>query len=146
MAADLDDMPVLLPARKRGSLSDAAVEAASVGLSSLVSAASLAADRVPLGADTLLRHLHRKLHVAKQAEDRAWWFGGRLYNAATGERRRYISLSGGQLAQVLALITDVPSQFPVSRNYLLRVDLARAAHDRLGAHLGVDVEELSAGL
>lgn len=146
MAAELDDLPVLRPARKRGSLSDAAVEAASVGLSSLVSATSLAADRAPLGADTLLRHLHRKLHGAKMAQDRAWWFGGRLYNAATGERRHYIPLSGGQLAQVLALITDVPSQFPLSRQYLLRVDFARAAHDKLGAHLGVDVETLAKGL
>lgn len=126
---------------------DAGKDAVTFGLSSIIGAAAKAAELSPLRAEELLRHLHRKLHEVASANRRAHWVGGRLYNWALGVDLNYITLSGAHLGQVLVLFDlDTPKQINKPEQYLLRADVARQAHDALGARLGVAGDVLAKGL
>jgi len=106
--------------------------AASLGTSSLLSAASGAADLVPFDSDELFGALHFRLYEAGRAERRARWFGGRLYNRFSGADPDYIPVSGVHLVQVLdAAGIDAPDFVKARGKYLLRHDYAKQAYDTL---------------
>ncbi len=110
-------------------------------------AAAHAATIAPLDAETLLQHLHHKLHYAYKAERRMKTKLGRIANAFTGDDPDYIALSTHHLRQALALIeADAQGQLENGAEYLLRKDVARQAHDALGAQLGTAPEALREGL
>ncbi len=98
-------------------------------------------------AEELLRHLHHKLHEVASAKRRAHWYGGRLYNWALGTDLNYITMSGAHLGQVFVLLNlETPKQISKRAQYLLCADVARQAHDALGARLGVADDALAKGL
>jgi len=134
---------------KKGASSslDAGKDAVTFGLSGIIGAAAKAAELSPLLAEELLRHLHRKLHEAASANQRAYWIGGRIYNWALGAEVNYITLSGVHLGQVLVLFDlDIPKQINKRDQYQLRADVAQQAHDALGTRLGVAADVLAKGL
>lgn len=103
-------------------------EAVLGGAASPISALSKAADLMPLDADQLKGFLHFRLATAKAAADRAGWFGGRLYNAVSGESPDYIPLSGTHLRQAFIAMRIEPPEFIIAGGeYELRVDYAQKA-------------------
>ncbi|MGC1497106.1 MAG: hypothetical protein WA790_14945 [Sulfitobacter sp.] len=144
---DIKTLPLILLKSGGSSLQFVGGNALTLALSTGLSAAADASVLSPLVAEDLLRHLHRKLHETYQAQGRAGWFGGKLYNWAQSADPHYITLSGAHLKQALVLFdTDPPDGIEYRTQYLLRVDAARQAHDALGAQLGVAPDTLAQGL
>ncbi|MGJ8628034.1 MAG: hypothetical protein ACSHXB_13830 [Sulfitobacter sp.] len=143
----VQELPLILAKKRDASALIGTKDAVTFGLSSLVGAATKAAELLPLLAEELLRHLHRKLHETASAKSRAHWFGGRIYNWALGADLNYITMSGAHLRQVFLLFDlTLPLQIDPGGPYLLRADFARQAHDILGARLGVAKDALAQGL
>ena len=110
-------------------------------------AAAAAAEIAPLVDEDLLRHLHLKLHHSYVAERRLQSAFGRILNRLIGGDPDYVLMSAHHLRQVLALIgVDAKGKLDVRLKYLLRKDIARQAHDILGAQLNVAPEVLRQGL
>lgn len=100
-----------------------------------------------LVAEDLLLHLHVKLHECFKAQNRSQHFIGKLGNVLMGGDPDYIEMRGSHLGQVLRLLgTDPGEVLDVRKTYLLRADVARQAHDILGAQLGVAQDTLRKGL
>jgi len=117
-----------------------ASEAASGGISPLISALSTAADLAPMDDEQLYGFLHFRVLSAKRAEDRSGWFGGRLYNKFSGESPNYIPLSGTQLRQAFQAAGIQPPDFVVAAGkYELRLDYAHKAYDALRASAETEI-------
>jgi hypothetical protein len=89
---------------------------------------SAATDYFPYDHEGLIQILHFRLQVAKAAQRRAKWFGGRLYNHYSGENAKTIPLSGTHLRQTLlaARITP-PDLIDNNEQYALRLDTVETA-------------------
>jgi len=95
------------------------------GLAPVLSAASVAADRMPHDLPGLLLLLRRRIGGAQLAKARSGWFGGRLYNKFSGEDPDYIPVSGMHLRQVLEVAgIEAPNFVVPSDKYALRLDIA----------------------
>lgn len=102
------------------------------GTSSIFSALSKAADIVPLDEEELFGMLHFRLHTSGLAKARSRYFWGRFYNHFSGDDPDYIPLSGSHLRQVAqAAGLDISNQVELDGQYLLSVDLAQQAYNRL---------------
>lgn len=116
------------PIRRVGEISAhnaAAVDAATDGLSGLLSAGSKAIEGMRHSDADLLIWLTRKLHQAQNAQRRSIWFGGRFYNRMANEDPDYLEMSGVHLAQVLACIgLNAPPWVVAKGTYRLRYDMA----------------------
>lgn len=124
--------PRIKVVRGRTPTKTATEEASASGTASLLSASSLAAERLPHDERGLQQFLHNKIAVAKQASRRGLWFGGRLYNWLSGEDPDYVQLSGTHLEHALPFAgMDVPEIVVRSGQYLLRLDIAQQAVDAL---------------
>lgn len=109
--------------------------------------AAAAASIAQLVVEDLLRHLHLKLHENFKARRRSRFFLGKIGNVVMGSDTDYIEMKGSHLLQTLKLFgTDAEGLLDLRETYLLRADIAREAHDRLGAQLGVDPDKLAMGL
>lgn len=117
------DGPII---RKTGS------RVSSGGMSSILSALSIAADEVPFDQAELYGFLHFRLDTALKAQKRSFWFGGRFYNALTGQSATYLPLSGTHLRQALSCVgLEAPDQVVVQERYELRLDYALKAYTAL---------------
>ncbi len=109
-----------------------AVNAASAGLGSILSAGSKAADIFPHDEAGLLSNLHFRLYEAEAAGKRARWFGGRIYNRFSGADPDYIPVSGTHLTQTLRIVgIEAPDFVTAAGKYMLRYDLADQARSLL---------------
>jgi len=98
----------------------------------MFSALSVAAEEIPFVPDELYGFVYFRLDTAFKARNRSLWFGGRLYNALTGQSATYIPLSGTQLRQALSCIElQPPEQVAVQGRYELRLDYALKVYDAL---------------
>ena len=103
-----------------------------VGLGSVFSAGSKAADLFPHDIEGLLQVLRIRNRIAEIARKRCHWIGGRLYNLFSGEHPDYIPLSGTHLRQTLDAAGIEPPDFVVAAGkYELRADISREAEMRL---------------
>lgn len=145
--AEIDKFPLILLKGNGPPIHTGMKDAVTLGLSPMLAGTGKAAEVSLLLAQELLRHLHRKLHETTRARTRCGWLGGRWYNAMLGIKPSYITLSGAHLRQVIGLFDlETPQGVEPRTQYLLRADIAQDAHDRLGAQLGVAVENLAQGL
>ncbi|AZV78121.1 hypothetical protein EBB79_09710 [Parasedimentitalea marina] len=91
-----------------------------------------AAESTPFNVDELYIFLSMRIHAALEAQKRAIWFGGRLYNRLSGISESYIPLTGPLLLTVLELVgRDGTSLVLGDQPYELRLDFAQKAHDVL---------------
>ncbi len=103
-------------------------EAATDGLAPLLSAGSTAVDLFPHDREGLLQILHFRNQIAKGAERRSRWIGGRIYNKFSGEEPEYVPLSGVHLKQTLAVVKiEAPDFVVASGEYMLRLDVSLEA-------------------
>lgn len=111
---------------------DAASDAATLGMSGLLSAGSVAVDLMPHEREDLIIFLTNRLAIAKTAKTRAKGALGRMYNRFSGEDPDYIELSGVHLKQTLQSIErPVPDVVVAAGQYKLRLDIALAALEAL---------------
>ena len=102
--------------------------AGSMGLTSIVSAASKAADIFAHDHEGLLQILHFRNQTAKVAHRRSGWVGGRIFNKFSGEEVDYIPVSGTHLRQTLAIVKIEAPEFVIaSGKYALRLDISEEA-------------------
>lgn len=114
-------------------------EAGTAGLSSVFSVLSKAADLAPHDRDSLVQSLHFKNQVARAAQRRSRWFGGRFYNKFSGENPDYVPLSGVHIRQALLAAQIEPPDFIVaSGKYELRLDISEQAIKSLRGNLNLD--------
>ncbi|WP_281994537.1 hypothetical protein [Ruegeria faecimaris] len=107
-------------------------EAITVGLAGVLSAGSVAADIMPFDREQLFGVMHFRLQEALQAQRRARWFGGKIYNRFSGQDPNYVLFSGTHLGQTLALARIQTPDFVVPRGkYLLRLDYVKEAYENL---------------
>lgn len=112
-------------------------QAATAGLSSVLSGASKAADLFPHDIEGLLQILHFRNQIAKAASRRSHWFGGRIYNKFSGENHDYIPISGTHLRQTLSIVNiDTPDFIVASGKYQLRLDISEDAVNGLSEKHG----------
>lgn len=91
----------------------------------------------PYTKENLAVVVHNKLAVAKVAQERSHWIGGRIANAFSGNRGDYIELLGVHLTQIFPHTGfDLPDFVQSNGAYLLRTDMAELALDNLKAELG----------
>ena len=106
---------------------------------SISSALSIAVDEVPLDEVELLGFLHFRIYTAVKAQGRNHWFGGRIFNALSGQSPIYIPLSGTHLRQTLSFVGLQPPESVVAQGrYELRLDYAQRAYDALKSKLDAE--------
>ena len=124
--------PIFKVVRVPSPTKDGMSNAVTGGLAPLLSAGSKAADLYPHDRDGLLQMLHFRNQIAKGAERRSHWIGGRVYNLLTGEDAEYIPVSGTHLRQTLAVVKIATPDFVVaSGEYMLRLDVPQEAVSEL---------------
>ena len=112
-------------------------QAATAGLTLVLSAASKAADLFPHDIEGLLQILHFRNQIAKAAIRRSHWFGGRIFNRFSGEEADYIPISGTHLRQTLSIVNiDTPDFIVASGKYQLRLDISEDAVNVLSEQRG----------
>ena len=130
MAKELSQLPrvrVVEPRATHGSWSAALTHAAKVSNPMTRFGARFAelADKVAMGPAECLVYVARRVAEAKQARDRARWFGGRLVNLMTGASAEYVVISGTVLANALKWLGEtVPDDFPMGRELELEFSVA----------------------
>ncbi|MEP1588333.1 MAG: hypothetical protein ABJR46_06115 [Tateyamaria sp.] len=103
-------------------------QASTAGMTSVLSAASKAADLFAHDTEGLVQILHFRNQIAKAAHRRSSWFGGRIYNKFSGEEADYIPVSGTHLRQTLSAVgIETPSFVIASGQYQLRLDISEEA-------------------
>lgn len=69
-----------------------------------------------------------RFEIAKLAQKRSAWFGGRFYNRMAGESGRHVPLSGKQVVQVLEVVKrESRKAFKPKGKYGVRVDIIEDA-------------------
>lgn len=141
------NLPVLVPVTVLSAQSPTLTTALGAALGAATGRAAQASVLSALVAEDLLRHLHLKLHDRGKVARRARHALGRVANALMGSEPSYVQMTGRHIAQTLKLV-GVPDEGAIDarQTYLLRADVARQAHDILGAQLGVDPDTLRKGL
>jgi hypothetical protein len=103
-------------------------QVAAMGMGSVGSVLSKAADSVPHDPDGLLQILYYRNHIARQAGRRSRWIGGRIYNHISGEYPDYIPISGTHLRQTLSVVgIETPDIVAATGQYQLRLDVSEKA-------------------
>lgn len=129
--------PIIRPV-KGAALAPGLAEASTGGLACLFSAGSRAVEIMPFDEVALAQFLHFRVTEADDAARRSGWIGGRLYNRMTGQNAEYTQVSGRRLMQIFELAgLEVPKVIEMPQQYLVRMDIIRAALDRLKERLGL---------
>lgn len=116
---------------------EGASQAVTAGVASVLSAASNAADLFPHDVEGLLQVLHFRNQIARAANRRSSWFGGRIFNKFSGEEPDYIPISGSHLRQTLEAVgIEIPEFIVASGKYQLRLDISEKAVNRLSENRG----------
>lgn len=102
----------------------------------MIKAAGRAGEHYKHSPASLLQMLHRQVMTARNAHERSSWFGGRFYNACSGDNPDYITMAGAHLRPVLLAAKIEPPEFMTSEGqYGLRYDIAETALAQIHAQV-----------
>ncbi len=93
---------------------------------------SNAAETHYMTPDLVVIYLARRVGEARQAQERAKWFGGRIYNRLTGTDGDRVNVTGAVLAHAMRWLgDDVPGKVPLEATLRLPFDRAATLEKRL---------------
>jgi len=124
---DLEDASIKIPAPEFGSWTAVATHAAKVSnpAARFGHGFGQLADKAYMTPAHCVMYLARRVGEARQARDRASWFGGRVYNWLTGTKFETVDMSGAVFANSLKCLGEpVPDDFPRGADFTFPFEVA----------------------